>query len=463
MRILLVKPHLSRATHAGKDFVELEPLELEYLAAALSNHDVELLDMRFERNLEKKIEEFQPHIVGTTAYSVHFYNALKVMQTAKRIDKDIFTVVGGHHATLMSQDFNHKEIDAIVIGEGIFSFKELVENLERRRSLRNIPGLALRENSDLVFTEPRNDIDNVDLFPLPNRDITRKYRQNYFYLWWKPVALMRASVGCAYRCSFCPIWKAARGRWKCRAPELVAEELATVKEGFVYFCDDNAFFDKEKMEALYNFIKQRNIRKEYFFFSRTDTLVKHQDLIEKWAEIGLRQVFLGIEAVTNENLNLLRKRIDSEISREAVRILQRNGIDPFVGFIVFPDFQEKDFDRIYDYMGELGIYYNEITVLTPSPGSDLYWKEEETLTTKNYELFDFLHAVLPTKLNRRDFYRNLANLYIRAYSPLRAFRSKPRTGFPLRPWHLTKALVNAVRNYLSIRNSYRLAARVAKV
>ncbi len=308
MRILLVKPHLSRATHAGKDFVELEPLELEYLAAALPNHDVELLDMRFEKNLEKKIEEFQPHIVGTTAYSaphivgttaysVHFYNALKVMQTAKRIDKDIFTVVGGHHATLMSQDFNRKEIDAIVIGEGIFSFKELVENLERRRSLRNIPGLALRENSDLVFTEPRNDIDNVDLFPLPNRDITRKYRQNYFYLWWKPVALMRASVGCAYRCSFCPIWKAARGRWKCRAPELVAEELATVKEGFVYFCDDNAFFDKEKMEALYNFIKQRNIRKEYFFFSRTDTLVKHQDLIEKWAEIGLRQVFLGIEAV----------------------------------------------------------------------------------------------------------------------------------------------------------------------
>ncbi len=146
-----------------------------------------------------------------------------------------------------------------------------------------------------------------------------------------------------------------------------------------------------------------------------------------------------------------------------MRILQRNGVDPFVGFIVFPDFQEKDFDRIYDYMGELGIYYNEITVLTPSPGSDLYWKEEETLTTKNYELFDFLHAVLPTKLNRRDFYRNLANLYIRAYSPLRALRSKSRTGFPLRPWHLTKALVNAVRNYLSIRNSYRLAARLAKV
>jgi radical SAM superfamily enzyme YgiQ (UPF0313 family) len=459
MKILLVKPHLSRATHAGNDFVELEPLELEYLAAALPNHDVELLDMRFEKNLEKKIEEFQPDIVGTTACSVQFYNALRVMQTAKRIDPQIFTVVGGHHATLMSQDFNRKEVDAVVIGEGTFSFKELVENLERNLSLRSIPGLALREDNDLVFTEPRNDIGNVDLFPFPNRGLSRKYRRHYFYLWWRPVALMRASVGCAYRCSFCPIWKAARGKWKCRAPELVADELATVKEGFVYFCDDNAFFDREKMETLYNLIKERNISKEYFFFSRTDTLVKHHDLIEKWAEIGLRQVFLGVEAVSNENLKALRKRVDSEISKEAVRILQRNGVDPFVGFIVFPDFEAKDFDRIYDYMNELGIYYNEITVLTPSPGSDLYRQEKERLTTGNYELFDLLHAVLPTKLDRREFYRNLANLYIRAYSPFRALRSKSRSGFPLRPWHLTKALFNAARNYLAIRNSYRTGLR----
>jgi radical SAM superfamily enzyme YgiQ (UPF0313 family) len=188
-------------------------------------------------------------------------------------------------------------------------------------------------------------------------------------------------------------------------------------------------------------------------------LVKRHDLIEKWAEIGLRQVFLGIEAVSNENLKVLRKRIDSEISKEAVRILQRNGIDPFVGFIVFPDFQEKDFDRIYDYMEEVGIYYNEITVLTPSPGSDLYWQEEERLTTKDYELFDFLHAVLPTRLNQREFYRELANLYIRSYSPFRALRSKSGTRFRIRPWHLTTALVSAARNYLSIRNSYRTGLR----
>jgi hypothetical protein len=100
VKVLLVKPYLAPPTIAGNKYVELEPLELEYLAANLTNHDVDLIDLRFDKNLEKKIDEFSPDLVASTAYSVHYYTVLDIMRTAKRLRPNAHTVVGGHHATL---------------------------------------------------------------------------------------------------------------------------------------------------------------------------------------------------------------------------------------------------------------------------------------------------------------------------------------------------------------------------
>jgi radical SAM superfamily enzyme YgiQ (UPF0313 family) len=455
MRVLLVKPRLSPATLTGGDYLEFEPLELEYLAAGLRGHDVELFDMRFEADLEARMARFQPQVVACTAYSVHVNNVRRILRDAKRIDGAVFTVVGGHHATLMPQDFQRPEIDAIVVGEGVYSFRELVETLERRLPLDKVAGICFRNGSDFVWTAPRDDVDRFDRFPLPDRSITRAHRHKYFYLWWRPAALLRGSIGCVYRCTFCPIWKAAGGKVAYRSPQSVADELVGLDEDFVYFCDDNAFFDSRRMETLYRLLKERAVKKEYFFFSRPEELVKRPDLVEKWAEIGLRQVFLGLEAVRPDSLRSLKKRMDAQTNREAIRLLKKNGIDPIAAFIALPEFCQEDFDRIYDFMNEMELYYSEFSVLTPLPGSDLYWEKKGELLTENYELFDNLHTVLPTRLRPRDFCRNLARLWIKVYSPLRAIRVKPAVQPPLSLARIPGELTTALRNYRAIRNGYK--------
>jgi radical SAM superfamily enzyme YgiQ (UPF0313 family) len=122
--------------------------------------------------------------------------------------------------------------------------------------------------------------------------------------------------------------------------------------------------------------------------------------------------------------------------------------------MVFPDFSRDDFRRLYDFMNELGIYYQEITVLTPAPGSELYRQRMDDLITGDYELYDYLHAVLPTALPPRAFYRQLANLYIRAYSPLRGLRMKPFSGVPISPRTALRTARTALRYYLKIRRGY---------
>jgi len=56
-------------------------------------------------------------------------------------------------------------------------------------------------------------------------------------------------------------------------------------------------------------------------------------------------------------------------------------------------------------------------VLTPLPGTALFEQVQEALTTRDWDMFDLTHAVLPTRLSLERFYREYARLYTVAYSP----------------------------------------------
>ena len=56
------------------------------------------------------------------------------------------------------------------------------------------------------------------------------------------------------------------------------------------------------------------------------------------------------------------------------------------------------------------------TILTPLPGTDLYHEKKKEMITSDYEHFDFVHSVLPTRLPIEEFYGNFVELYKKCYS-----------------------------------------------
>src|SRR5512141_2798736 len=117
MKILLVQPAKPEKALGGEDFHIFEPLALEYLAAGVPrSHDVRILDMRLDPDLDSLLRDYQPDVVGITSYTVHVNTAKRLFQQIKAFNADIVTIVGGHHATVMPEDFYSPCIDVIVTG-----------------------------------------------------------------------------------------------------------------------------------------------------------------------------------------------------------------------------------------------------------------------------------------------------------------------------------------------------------
>jgi methyltransferase len=67
MKILLIWPPSPEYCVLTEEFSCCEPLGLEYIAASVSNeHHVEIIDMRFDRNLVEILKTTKPDIVGVS-------------------------------------------------------------------------------------------------------------------------------------------------------------------------------------------------------------------------------------------------------------------------------------------------------------------------------------------------------------------------------------------------------------
>ena len=439
MRILLIEPAKSPLTMGGEDIFLFEPLALEYLAAGVgSEHEVRILDQRIDDTVDETLEEFAPDIVGITGYTVHVNVVKRLTERAKRWNPEVLTVVGGHHATVAPTDFDTPEIDIVVVGEGVERFRQIVQRAGAGEGFDGIPGVlsGIEKGSNPGGTNQQGALDDL---PFPDRSLTARYRHAYYSEYMQPLASIRTSRGCPFRCNFCALWKIAGGKYLTRAPEKILEELAGIDEEYVFFADDESLVDAARMKELALLIKASGIRKKYFLYGRSDTISKHPDLLELWRDVGLERVFVGLEFFRDSDLERINKGSTAKHNEEAVRVLQDLGIDIYASFIVHPEFSEEDFAEFRRYCHSIDLSFASFAVLTPLPGTDFYDEVKDRLLTHEPEFFDFIHTVLPTSLPLEEFYRQYYRLCTRAI-PLKnavSFLLK----YPLRdlPSNLAKA------------------------
>jgi len=404
MRVLLVHP--SSLMYA-EVYLRLEPLGLELVADAVraAGHEARILDLQIFRHEDyfRELAQFRPHAVGFSLnYLANVPEVLDLAAATKCRARDCFVFAGGHSASFIAEEIlEHAagSIDCVLRGEGESTAPKLLETFPTG-AIEQVPGAVTPRGQGA----PPRLLERLDRY-CAARDLTRK-RRKYFIGELDPCASIEFTRGCPWDCAFCSAWTFYGRRYRKRPAESIAEELSRIEEPNVFIVDDVAFIHPEDAFAIGAAIERRRIRKQYYLETRSDVLVRNREAFAYWKRLGLAYMFLGLEALTDEELRWHRKRLTWTENLEALEIARSLGIIVAVNVIADPSWDEQRFQAVREWALEVPEIVH-LTVNTPYPGTETWYTEARQLTTRDYRLFDVQHAVLPTRLPLKRFYEEL--------------------------------------------------------
>ena len=394
----------------------VEPLGPICVAACLEadGHVCKVIDLRIdgEKRGMELCRKFAPDVVGLQCnFTTERNRTIHLAETVRRLMPNAFIVVGGHDASRDPDFFRHDAIDAIAAGDGEEVMPPLVNALQRGGDLRTIRGLEVRQKDEWVFTGAADTRPNLDSYPPPARHLIAHYADHYYINFRKPMALMETARGCPFKCNFCSVWKFHESTFREKSPERVVRELRDIQADAIFITDDIFWMNVRRGEEMARQIKAAGIRKYFAIQTRTDIIVKFPQLVEMWKDCGKMQVFLGLESVTDEGLAAVNKKNTADNNVRALQILKELGVGATCNFIVDPAWDHDDFARLRDWIEEMNAWISGFSILTPLPGTDLWDTAKSDITTHQWEMFDIVHTVLPTKLPLREFYEEYSRLW----------------------------------------------------
>jgi len=431
MKILLVRPPVPKHTMGLKHIMICEPLELEYTAANISGHEVQIMDLIVEKGFKKRLEAFAPDIIGSSCYITGVNEVIKIMRQAKLWNPNCITIAGGVHAAQVPEDFADSSVDIIVRGDGTTLMPEIISAIENKTSVYGIKGLAIPiAEGKVELTGERPYMPKADSLPFPRRDLVAHLQKHYYYLMHKPVATMKTTWGCWYKCNFCYTWEITEGVPYFRSPESIVAELEQIKAKDIYIVDDIFLIKPTRLARIAELIREKNLKKNFLVYARADFIAENETIIEEWASLGLSAVFIGLEASTNVELDSMNKECTVDYNERAIEMLRKYKVDTYGSLIPNPDYTRDDWERLWQFIEKTGLYYLNISPLTPLPGTSI-WKDYQnkiTVPREAHGLWDLSHVLLPTKMPIKAYYRALLRLYAKtALNFKRAKRLTQRT------------------------------------
>ena len=197
-------------------------------------HDVELFVVTPATDLENTISKFvleqNPKLICYTAVTTQYWQVKNVANHIKSLNKEIFHILGGHHASLDSDAVMEEGVfDAICVGEGENSIVELADNIENYSEYQHIKPIKNlwfydKDNKKIIKNQRADFRQDLDDLPYINRKIWDKYIDNPSDY---PAILL--GRGCPFKCTYCSnhaMAKLSDGKYtRFRSPENIVGEI----------------------------------------------------------------------------------------------------------------------------------------------------------------------------------------------------------------------------------------------
>lgn len=366
---------------AQEDIGAFPPIGLSYLAGYLAqrtHHRVVILDAVAERidypQIEKKILEFNPDLVGATIFTPTFYGNLVLAKLVKRILPKCYVCMGGvqHVRMFLEETLKHPEIDFLVRGEGEIIFANLLNALEHGEPLDKVEGVSFKKDGNIISPGKEGYIQNINELPPPAFEIMPLHLYKNRIGTGKQVGTVATSRGCPYQCTFCDHpYRTFRSYSVSRIMDEMDFFYQRGVREFVFF-DDMFNVTPKRALDISEGILEKFPDIVWSFRGRADQIT--EETAKKIKQAGCTQVMFGLEAATDEDLKAIKKNITLQQFLQGVRLCKKVGIKTSANFIIgFPTHKSRqDILNLLDFAIKCGIDYSQYNILLPYAGTEIY-------------------------------------------------------------------------------------------
>lgn len=399
MRILLVAlvKDFIKAVKPGKPrgtiFFRIPSLALANIAAHTPREDEVIV-------IDEQISPVDYSLkVDLVAISVNTAVANRAYEIADQFRKRGVKVVFGGIQTFLQPEETQKHADSIIVGDAEGLWEEMLSDFKKNRLKKKYLNTQMTPLTNL---------------PIPKREIFKG-------MGYISTNLVETSRGCIYRCSFCstsPFYKYKHRTRPVKDVILDIKSVPSFPKKLIIFTDDNIIADKKYAKRLFKALIPLNI---YWGSQATVSITDDEELVRLAAKSGCFALFLGLESVSQQNLQLIGKK-QNHVDRykKAISLLHKNGISVEGGFIFGFDHDTPEvFEKSFDFIREIKLDALLSLYLTPLPGTRLYdvFNKQKRIIENDLSHYDFRHIVFkPKNMTTRDIYNGVSWLTKSFYS-----------------------------------------------
>ncbi|GAB7026488.1 B12-binding domain-containing radical SAM protein [Geotalea toluenoxydans] len=356
--------------------------------------------------IQERIEAFNPDVVATTAYTASIVHAVELVRLAKSVNPQVVTVIGNVHATFCYEELlsaDHNVIDYVVRGEGEVTLPSLLNCLNAGEDPAAVPGLAFYTDGSVIATPKApyiQDLDSLqaawDLVEWPIYTYRAKNNAR--------LAIVSSSRGCQQKCSFCSQQLFWAQTWRARSPENFVAELEMLSKKYgvevAMLADEIPTFDRDRWVRILDLMIERKVGVKLLMETRVDDILRDADIMDKYRKAGVEHIYVGVEAGSQETLDLFKKDTKVEQSKQAIDIINNADIVSETSFVLG---MPEDTPESIAATIELAKHYNPdmafFLAIAPWPYAELYPQLEKYVVTKDYRKYNLVEPVLkPTNM-----------------------------------------------------------------
>ncbi len=352
-------------------------------------------------DIEKRIREENPDVVATTAFTAEIVDAMKVLKLAKEISPDIITVVGNVHPSFLYEETlkaHHEYLDYIVRQEGEETMVDLLNSLNSDESPEKVKSIAYYNDGNIVVTPSRGFIKDLDALPMA-WDLIDWPIYTYKPMEGSVLAIVSSSRGCNQQCSFCSQQLFWERKWRGRSAENFVSELEYLRDTYgvdvVMISDETPTLDRKRWDRILDVLIERKVGTKILMETRVDDIIRDEDIMWKYKKALIDHMYVGVEATTQETLDIFKKDIKVEQSKKALDLLNEQDIVTETSFVLGMPHDTKD---SMEKTIELARYYNPdlafFLAIAPWPYSDLYPELKDYVAVGDYSRYNLVEPVV---------------------------------------------------------------------